>query len=127
MKDFKEFLIYFLFGSTLYGLIEIAYRNRTHWTMVVAGGIVLYSVSVISKIFENRSMIFKCALGALLVTAIELFAGIVINKIFKLNVWDYSNLPFNFLGQICPVFTFLWFLICIPANYLCNSIKTYIR
>lgn len=127
MKGFKEFLTYFLFGSTLYGLIEIAYRNHTHWTMVLAGGIVLYGVSVISKAYEKRSIFFKCFLGASLVTAIELFAGIVINRIFRLNVWDYSNMPLNILGQICPSFSFLWFLICIPANYFCNSIKTYIK
>ena len=64
MKGYKEFLTYFLFGSTLYGLIEIAYRNRTHWTMILAGGIVLYGISVISKAYEKQSVFFKCFLGA---------------------------------------------------------------
>ena len=26
-----------------------------------------------------------------------------------LNVWDYSHVPMNFMGQICVPFTLLWF------------------
>jgi uncharacterized membrane protein len=25
-----------------------------------------------------------------------------------MNVWDYSDMPFNLLGQICPSFSLLW-------------------
>ena len=29
----------------------------------------------------------------------------------ELEVWDYSNLPFNFMGQICLPFSFAWTLL----------------
>jgi uncharacterized membrane protein len=25
-----------------------------------------------------------------------------------MDVWDYSNMPLNILGQICPIFTVIW-------------------
>ncbi|MBS7397687.1 MAG: hypothetical protein KIG32_04615, partial [Ruminiclostridium sp.] len=27
------------------------------------------------------------------------------------NVWNYERLPFNIMGQICPVFTVGWFFL----------------
>ena len=125
MKNAMSFLTYFIFGSTLYGLIEIAYRNRTHWSMLIVGGIAFYAIYAISYNFSGKSLFVKCVISALFITMLELFTGIIVNIIFKMNVWDYHNIPFNILGQICPAFTFLWFLISIPANALIDCIKAY--
>jgi uncharacterized membrane protein len=56
-----------------------------------------------------------CAAG---ITAIEFVAGIILNIILQLNVWDYSNMPFNILGQVCLPFSFLWFLLSFAAIWL---------
>ena len=45
------------------------------------------------------------------ITVIELTTGLILNVWLGLNVWDYSNMPGNFLGQICPQFTVLWFFL----------------
>lgn len=127
MKEIRDFLTYFVFGSTLYGLIELACRNRTHWTMIIVGGIAFYGISLISSLLSGKSLFLKCALGSVFVTTLEFVTGIIVNINFNLNVWDYSNIPFNILGQICPSFIFLWFVICIPANVLINSIKEYTK
>ncbi|MBR2166928.1 MAG: hypothetical protein IJ920_01115 [Paludibacteraceae bacterium] len=37
-------------------------------------------------------------MGAILITAVELISGFVLNIMLKLNIWDYSNMPLNFLG-----------------------------
>lgn len=125
MKKWRAFLIYFIFGSSLYGLIEIAYRNRTHWSMLIVGGIALYAIYVISNDFPEKSIYFKCFISSAVITVLELFTGILVNIVFKMGVWDYHNMPFNLLGQICPLFSALWFLISIPANALVSCIKTY--
>ena len=55
---------------------------------------------------------------AALVTAAELAAGLILNVWLGLGVWDYSDLPGNFMGQICPQFAAIWFGLClvfIPA------------
>ena len=35
------------------------------------------------------------------------------NVWLNLGVWDYSHLPGNVMGQICPEFAFLWFFLSI--------------
>ena len=65
-------------------------------------------------------------LSALMITAVELEAGIILNGVYKLDVWDYSSLPFNFLGQICPQYTCLWFLISLPAILLDDFLRFFL-
>ena len=50
-------------------------------------------------------------IGAVIITAVEFLSGCIINLWLGWNVWDYSGMPFNILGQICIQFTFLWFFI----------------
>lgn len=39
------------------------------------------------------------------------------------NVWDYSNMPFNLLGQICLPFTVIWFFLSAVAVVLDDWIR----
>ncbi len=48
----------------------------------------------------------KCFLGSALITIVELFTGIVVNLWMHWHVWDYSGQWMNFLGQVCPLFSF---------------------
>ena len=49
---------------------------------------------------------------AALVTAVELAAGLVLNVWLGLGIWDYSHLPGNLWGQICPQFFLVWVALC---------------
>jgi uncharacterized membrane protein len=112
----------FLMGYFIYSMIEILYRGRTHWTMAVTGGavmVILYFLNRRSSITLLRS----CFIGAAIITAIELTVGITVNIILGWNVWDYSAIPFNFMGQICLPFSAAWFTLCIPAYYFCGAIS----
>lgn len=46
--------------------------------------------------------------GMALTTAIELFGGWALDRLFHMRWWDYSSLPFNFHGYICLKFSILW-------------------
>ena len=46
--------------------------------------------------------------GAAIVSAVELAFGLVFNVRLGMNVWDYSTVPFNFMGQICLRFSLIW-------------------
>lgn len=104
----KKHIIFFSSGGIGYGIIELMWRGRTHWTMIIAGGLCFIIFSKIAEKYRQKALAYKAALCAAGVTCIELIFGIIFNMIFKLNVWDYSNIPFNFLGQICPMFTVIW-------------------
>ena len=108
MKNFKRDAAIFVIGGVGYGFIEILWRGHTHPTMTVAGGISFLIFSKIAEKYRRKPLIFKAALAALGVTAVELLFGLVFNMIFKMHVWDYSSQPFNLWGQICPKFSLAW-------------------
>ena len=108
MKKVKKFAVFFAIGGIGYAVIELIWRGFTHWTMVLAGGICFVIFSVIADKMKSKPLIIKLAACALSITAVELIFGVIFNIILKMNVWDYSRQPLNFLGQICPLFTLLW-------------------
>ena len=118
----SQLLFSFLMGYFCYSLIEIVMRGYTHWTMSLTGGAVL---SILYALNSRRTMtlIRSCILGTLMITAIELTVGIFDNLIMDWQVWDCSDMPLNFLGQICIPFSCFWFLLCIPARFLCRQIS----
>ncbi len=81
---------------------------------------------IFSKIAEKcrKKVVWKGLFCALSVTAIEFLFGVVFNLVFKMGVWDYSELPFNILGQVCPLFSLAWWglaLAVLPlAEYMNN-------
>ncbi len=108
MRYFLNYLFAALIGGFGYCLIEIIYRGRTHYSMFFAGAMVLSTFYYISNNYQ-LPLWLKCLAGMIIITGIELVFGIVFNIILKENVWDYSNVPLNFLGQICVPFSLIWF------------------
>ena len=121
MDKIKEYFYIWLFGGITYGRIEILWRGHTHYSMVITGGICFLVIYRLSEL--ERNIVVKSIMGALAITAIELTVGVVVNIIFGLGVWDYSEVPLNLLGQICPIYTLLWFLLCIPGMHMCREIR----
>ena len=107
------YFIVFFIGGISYNIIEYLWRGYSHWTMTIDGGLCLIGIVSICTMF-NINYIYKVLSSAILITMVEFISGIVINKILKLNVWDYSDMPYNLFGQICLEYTFLWTLLCIP-------------
>lgn len=56
-------------------------------------------------------LVLQMAIAASGITAIEFIFGLILNVWLGLNMWDYSNMPGNILGQICPQFMVLWFFL----------------
>ncbi|MBR4627826.1 MAG: hypothetical protein IKO47_09035 [Ruminococcus sp.] len=109
-------------GFFLYSLVEIVGRGYTHWTMALTGGMILsllYAVNTRSSVTLLRS----CMAGSLIITGIELVVGLFDNIIMHWQVWDYSDMPLNLFGQICLPFSCFWFVLCIPARYVCRVIR----
>lgn len=124
MDNLKAYLMSFALGAAIYGLIEIIVRGYTHWTMALAGGLVMVIFLYISR-NTNLSLLSRCLIGAIIITAVEFTFGMIVNVGLGWEVWDYSHKPFNVLGQICPQFTFAWFFISIPAFSLTDRIQEY--
>ena len=67
---------------------------------------------------------FKGPDGAFIFTVVEFFVGILVNLIYKWDVWDYSHKPFNILGQVCPEYSFKWFLLCLALLGASSVLRT---
>ncbi|NCC86984.1 MAG: hypothetical protein EOM05_03825 [Clostridia bacterium] len=119
MKKLYEYIIIFCIGAIGYGSIELLWRGFTHWTMIITGGIVLLTLYILNTKIIKGSLFKRCIIGCFTITGIEFVVGYIVNIVCKMNVWNYSKQPMQILGQICPLFTLLWFLLCIPATLLC--------
>ncbi len=122
MNKSKLYFMSFALGAVMYGLIEIIVRSYTHWTMAIAGGLVMVIFSIIVRNL-NLGLLSRCLVGALVITAVEFVFGLIVNVGLGWSVWDYSEKPFNVMGQICPQFTVGWFFISIPAFLLTDKLN----
>ncbi len=111
-------------GGLLYLEIEMLFRGRTHWTMFIVGGICFYLVGLVNEIIPWEMPLCKqCAIGACIITAIEFLSGCIINLWLGWNVWDYSEMPLNVLGQICIPFSVAWYFLSLAAIILDDYLR----
>lgn len=68
-------------------------------------------------------LIAQAGISALAVTVTEFVAGLVLNMALGLGVWDYSNMPGNIMGQVCPQFALLWFVVSIIGIVLMDWMR----
>ncbi|MCQ5130551.1 putative ABC transporter permease [Butyricicoccus faecihominis] len=108
-----------MIGGVLYMGVEMLWRGKTHWTMGVLGGLCFVLIGLLNETRGKRPpLLLQMIEGAFIVTALELAVGLIVNTHLGWNVWDYSDMPFNFLGQITPQFTFAWFFLSAAAVWL---------
>ncbi len=117
----KKYAFLFLTGGTIYPLLEITCRGKTDISMAAAGGVCLCLIDrVCNHNMKSAPLSMKCFAGSSIITAVEFATGLLVNVALKLNVWDYSAMPMNIMGQICLPFSILWFLATLPAMGICG-------
>lgn len=105
-------------GGALYCLIEVLWRGYSHVSMFLVGGFCFWILSRIGRL--RRPLWQRALLGAVTVTAVEFLSGLLLNRVLRLGVWDYSAYRFNLLGQICLLYFLLWIPLC-AAGILLNQ------
>ena len=118
----KNIIIFLIFGISYY-LLEILWRGYSHWTMIIVGGLCGLLIGLINEITPKMNTVLQMLLGSVIVTIIEFITGYIINIKLNLNIWDYSNLKFNILGQVSLLFSMLWFFL----SYIVIKLDDYIR
>ncbi len=91
--------------------------------MVIAGGLAFLVIGSLNEGSHDPSLLAQMVVSSLIITAIELVAGLVVNKWLHLRVWDYSHIPYNFMGQICLVFSVYWFFLSLLAIVVDDYIR----
>ena len=117
----------FLSGALGYTLLEVLWRGYSHWSMALAGGLSLVTLVHVFQKLKNAPLYFKSLIGGGIVTVIEFVFGIIFNRILGMGVWDYSGVRGNILGQICPVYSILWCLLCLPISFFEKAASSFRR
>lgn len=123
VKNIIKYLILGIIGGFTYVLIELLYRGHSHWSMFLVSAFAFISIGLINEFIRWDMELWKQMLiGSGIVTILEFVSGYILNIKLGWHIWDYSNVPFNILGQICLPFSIVWFFISLIAivadNYL---------
>ena len=119
LKTFFKLAALFVVGGAAYVLIELLWRGHSHISMFILGGMCFVSIGLINELFPwELGIVWQALIGGVLVTVLEFITGLIVNIWLGLNVWDYSKLPLNLMGQICLPFFFAWVGLSIVAIVL---------
>lgn len=113
-------MLLFLIGGRLYTWLELACRGRTHWTMFILGGLCFVVIGLLNEhLFPcDLALMQQAVIGAVIITVLEFLTGCIVNLWLGWDVWDYSGLPFNLLGQVCLYYFLLWVLLAVVCIVL---------
>ena len=121
-----KYIFLLLIGGLIYYTIEILFRGYSHYSMIILGGVCFILIGLINEILPWDMYIEKQILiGTISVVALEFVAGCILNLWLGLNVWDYSDMPFNLLWQICLPFAIIWIPLVLIAIILDDNIRYY--
>lgn len=119
----SQWILFFIWYCFLGWIWESCYVSlkeavkRKHWKWINRGflnGPVLpiYGSAAIVILFATIPVQYNIVLiylfGALAATVMELVTGSMMERIFHVKYWDYSNLPLNFHGHICFFVSLFW-------------------
>lgn len=104
---FSLFMVYSILGY----IVEISYCSIVEKKVTFNRGFLIgpylpiYGSSLVLMYiflvkYEN-DLVGLFIMSAVLCSVIEFFTGLILEKIFKVRWWDYSNLKFNLDGRIC--------------------------
>lgn len=123
MRNLIKYLTLFLIGGAAYYSLEELLRGYSFYAMAVCGGLCFIICGSINEKSRCMPLVLQQLIAASGITAIEFASGLILNVRLGLNMWDYSNMPGNIMGQICPQFTVLWFFLSAVGIVLDDLIR----
>jgi uncharacterized membrane protein len=110
MYAFSLFLLYLALYSFLGWIAEVLYvfattrhlQNRGFLTgpfLPIYGFGAILLLLLVYPYVNNPFLVFLASV--VITSALEFFTHLVLDKLFHIKLWDYSNRPFNLQGRIC--------------------------
>ena len=113
-----EALSFFLIYSFIGWVTEVIYQAVTKGKIMNRGflngpvcpvyGFGVVSVLALFSFLKTDNFFLIFFAGMFLTSVIELTAGFVLHRFFHARWWDYSNMPLNIGGYVCPAFSLIW-------------------
>jgi len=127
------FIVYSFLGwiceTTYCTIIDKKYVNRGFLKgpfCPIYGLGALIVITILAPISDNIILVFLC--GMILTSILEYFTGFLLEVIFNLKWWDYSDYRFNIKGRVCLLNSILFgILSVITINFIDPIIKKLIE
>lgn len=117
MFSFSEIALLFFIYSFLGWCVEVAFVAVTAGKVTNRGFLngpvcPIYGcgmIGVLLALLPVEKNVWLLFLGGMVIcSAVELFGGWILDKIFHMRWWDYSDKKFNIGGYVCLAFSFMW-------------------
>lgn len=119
-----KYLFLFLVGGFSYYFLEILFRGRSHYSMIICGGVCFILTGMLNQIIGFKmALISQMVISSLIITMVEFITGVIFNIWLNMNVWDYSDVPYNLFGQICLPYTILWMFVSLLCIFVDDLIR----
>lgn len=117
---FLCFMIYSFFGYCLEKVFAYVSRSdrqvRKCFLLLPLCPVYGLAMSVVISVADAFQSYFTLALaGGIICTAAEYAVHLFYDRIFRVQFWDYSALPGNVRGRICPQFSLIWGILSAAA------------
>ena len=130
-----KYLFIFAFMSIIGWILEVLYRSFISKKFINpglmlgcslpvygVGGIILNllaDIKIVNNIYFNYFILSLIAM--VLLTLIEYVGGVLLEKIFKIKLWDYSKYKYNLKGLICLRMSIIWGIVSLIYFVLLNN------
>jgi uncharacterized membrane protein len=135
----KKRIIHFALLGWAFLLVEYFFRCVSYDTntfhpalllMFFVGGLSALLIGQLNEsswVNRNINIFWQSIIGMVIILCVEFVSGVILNLWLGLGIWSYANYPGNLLGQICPQFAAIWFLMCPFGFWLDDVIRYYVE
>lgn len=120
------FYIYCFFGWIIESTyVSVCTGNWINRGFMRGPVIPIYGTGAVIVLFAvipfRTSPILVFIVGTVVASILEFVTGFVMERIYKVRYWDYSDKPFNLCGYICLFNSLCWGVLSILLIYLVHS------
>ena len=120
------FYIYCFFGWIIESTyVSVCTGNWVNRGFMRGPVITIYGTGAVIVLFAvipfRTSPILVFIVGTVAASILEFVTGFVMERIYKVRYWDYSDKPFNLCGYICLFNSLCWGVLSILLIYLVHS------
>ena len=127
MNKLSRNLLMFILGCAFYTLVEMFWRGYSFRLMSLSGGLIFVVGGTLNDKFSWKlDLLLQCGIISVMVTVLEAVVGNIDYYFLHLNMWDYSNLYYQYLnGKISLLFSAIWFFMGFVVVFIHDAITYY--
>ena len=134
MLIFFKYIIYFMIYACLGWLCEVVYCSIINKKFINRGFLILpicpiygfgglFVILLLNWLKQyTLGFLYIGLLGCVITTIVEYLTSYIMEKIFKMRWWDYSNKKYNINGRVCLLNSILFMILSLVIIYVIHPI-----